>query len=306
MLAVINYLQPFFQLYDPERANELVLLSQQLRPEIPASQYEADALNLTSAGDANAPESILSRAASEKDAETRDALYIQAALRFANQKKFERAFDALGSAHEGARRDEFQTYLRFQYVKYLAEAGELNDAAKVLEKISDPEMRAEGTVAVSTAARKKQDLILARYVLEQTVKLFNDRPGSAPHARAYLWIASAYAVLDPPPAFELMRAAVAAVNNAPSLQDLYPPRKFLTAGGTISEGVNVGGTGADFRPGFRALARADYQRAAQIADSLKNDLYRGLAVVSVATAVLKDKPQTLEASGANDSPPGDG
>lgn len=305
MLTVINYLQPFFQLYDPERANELVMLSQQLRPEIPSAQYEADALNLTSADNPNAPENILSRAASEKNADTRDALYTQAALRFANQKKFERAFDALNSAREGERRTQFETYLRFQYAKYLAETGELNDASKTLEKIADPEMRAEATVIVSNAARKKQDLILARYVLDQTVKLFNDRPGSAPHARAYLWIASAYAVVDPPPAFELMRSAVAAVNNAPTLQELYPPRKFMMAGGTLSEGINMGGTGSDFRPGFRALARTDYTRAAQIADNLKNDLFRGLAIVSVATAVLKEKPQAQAADDANDKPTND-
>ncbi|HEX8162766.1 MAG TPA: hypothetical protein VF538_12915 [Pyrinomonadaceae bacterium] len=291
MLTVINYLQPFFQTYYPERANELVMLSQQLRPEIPSAEYEADALNLTSADNPNAPENILSRAASEKNADTRDALYMQAALRYANLKNFDRAFDALLRARATTKRDEIATALRFQHAKHLAETGELNDAAKALEKIPDPEMRGEATVAVSTAARKKKDMILARYVLDQTVKLLGDRPGSAPHARAYLWIASAYAAVDPQTSFEMMWAAVKAANSAPTLVELYPARKFMVLGGTVREGLSIGGTGSDFRPGFRALARADYARAAQIAEGFKNELFRGLAVVSVAAAVLKEKPK---------------
>jgi hypothetical protein len=291
MLTVINYLQPFFQTYYPERANELVMLSQQLRPEIPSAEYEADALNLTSADNPNAPENILSRAASEKNVDTRDALYMQAALRYANQKNFDRAFESLLRARATTKRDEIMTALRFQHAKHLAETGELNDAAKALEKIPDPEMRGEATVIVSTAARRKKDMILARYVLDQTVKLLSDRPGSAPHARAYLWIASAYAVVDPQISFEMMWAAVKAANSAPTLVELYPARKFLMLGGTVREGLSIGGTGGDFRTGFRALARADYARAAQIAEGFKNELFRGLAVVSVATAVLKEKPK---------------
>ncbi|MCA1640464.1 MAG: hypothetical protein LC785_00460 [Acidobacteria bacterium] len=238
MLFALNYLQPFFQTYYPERANELVMLSQQLRPEIPSAEYEADALNLTSADNPNAPENILSRAASEKNDDTRDALYMQAALRYANLKKFERAFETLLRARVTTKRDDIMTSLRFQHAKYLAETNELNDAAKALEKIPDPEMRAEATVAVATAARRKKDLILARYVLDQTVKLIGDRPGSAPHARAYLWIASAYATVDPPTAFEMMWAAVKAANAAPTLVELFPARRFMVLGGTVREGFS--------------------------------------------------------------------
>jgi hypothetical protein len=302
MLTVINYLQPFFQTYYPERVNELVMLSQQLRPEIPSAEYEADALNLTSADNPNAPENIISRAASEKNPDTRDALYMQAALRYANLKNFDRAFETLLRARVTTKRDDIMTSLRFQHAKHLAETNDLNDAAKALEKIPDPEMRAEATVVVSTAARRKKDLILARYVLDQTVKLLGDRPGSAPHARAYLWIASAYAAVDPPTAFEMMWAAVKAANSAPTLVELYPARKFLMLGGTVREGLSVGGTGGDFRPGFRALARADYTRAAQIAEGFKNELFRGLAVASVATAVLKERPKAQAAEGSDEQP----
>jgi hypothetical protein len=305
MLNALDALQPFFQLYDAEKAGDLVALSQQIRPELPASEYDSGSLHLTSTdGDPNAPENILSRAASEKNDDKRDALYLQAALHYADQHKFERAFAALLSARNTDRRDQFQTFLYFRQAKYLAEAKELNEASKVLEKISDPEMRAEATVIVATAARKAKDAILARYVLTQSIKLFDDRPASAPHARAYLWIASAYATLDPPVAFELMLAAVRAVNAAPSIIDTNPPRKFVGVGGDVREGVFMNGAGVDFRPGFRALARSDYTRAAQIADLFKNDLYHGLAIVSVATAVLREKPKA-QAGDVQDEPQGD-
>ena len=100
----------------------------------------------------------------------------------------------------------------------------------------------------------------------------------------------------------MMWAAVKAANAAPALVELYPARRFMVLGGTVREGLSVGGTGGDFRPGFRALARADYARAAQIADGFKNELFRGLAVVAVATAVLKEKPKAQVNDGAEEKP----
>jgi hypothetical protein len=76
----------------------------------------------------------------------------------------------------------------------------------------------------------------------------------------------------------------------------------MMLGGTVREGLSIGGTGGDFRPGFRVLCRADYTRAAQIADGFKNELFRGLAVVSVATAVLKGKPKAQAAESADEQP----
>ncbi len=301
VLSALDTLQPYFQLYDPERAGELAAFAQQLRPELPASEYDSASQHLASPdADPSAPENILSRAASEKNPDNRDALYLQAALHFANRQNYERAFDALLSARKTERRDQFQTFLYYRYAKRLAETKELNDASKSLEKINDPEMRSEATVVVAGSARRAKDTVLARYVLSQTVKLLEDRPASAPHARSYLWIASEYAVLDPPAGFELMLAAVRAVNAAPTIIAASPPRRMVGVGGNVGEGVFMGGDGADFRPGFRALALADYARAAQIADLFRNDLFRGLSVVSVASAVLKDRPraQTDDADAA--------
>jgi hypothetical protein len=292
MLMSLNYLQPFFQSYHPERLNELAALAQQLRPELPAGQFDADAANLTSSDNPNTPENLVSRAASEKNQNRRDALYLQAALKFAAEKKFDRALEAALSAREGSLREPFLTHVRTQQAMHLAATGELNESAKVVERITDPELRAEATVVLAAAAVKRKDTIIARYALDQTVKSLGNNVGSAPHARAYLWIASAYAAFDPLTGFELMQTAVRSANSAAQLQDLRPERRVLRVDESVREVVMTGGGGAgDFRAGFAALARADFPRAAQVAETFTNPLFRGLAVVAAAEQALREQPQ---------------
>jgi hypothetical protein len=292
MLMSLNYLQPFFQSYHPERLNELAALAQQLRPELPAGQFDADAANLTSSDNPNTPENLVSRAASEKNQNRRDALYLQAALKFASEKKFDRALEAALSAREGSLREPFLTHVRTQQAEHLAATGELNESAKVVERITDPELRAEATVVLAAAAVKKKDAIIARYALDQTVKALGNNVGSAPHARAYLWIASAYAAFDSLTGFELMQTAVRFANSAAQLQDLRPERRILRVDESVREVVMTGGSGAgDFRAGFAALARADFPRAAQVAETFTNPLFRGLAVVAAAEQALREQPQ---------------
>ena len=299
MLMSLSYLQPLFQTYHPERLNELAVLAQQLRPELPAGQFDADAANLTSSDNPNTPENLVSRAASEKNSNTRDTLYLQAALKFAADKKFDRALDAALSAREGSHSEPFLTHVRFQQARHLAATGELNESAKVLERIPDPELRAEATVALAAAAIKLKDTVIARYALDQTVKALGDRPGSAPHARAYLWLASAYATFDTLIAFELMQTAVRLANSAPQLQDLRPERRILHVGESVREAILTGGSGAgDFRAGFRTLARTDFPRAVQVAESFTHQLFRGLAVVAAAERVLQEKTKPAPAAPA--------
>lgn len=297
MLLSLDYLHPFFQTHLPARLNELAVLAQQLRPELPAGQFESDAANLTSSDNPNTPENLVSRAASEKNVNTRDALYLQAALKFAAGKNFDRALEAALSAREGSQREPFLTHIRFQQAQHLAAAGELNESAKVLERIPDPELRAEATVTLATAAVRKKDLIIARYALDQTVKSLGNNVGSAPHARAYLWLASAYAAFDTLTGFELMQTAVRLSNSAPQLQDLRPERRLLRLNEHVREAILVGGGGAgDFRAGFRTLARADFPRTVQLAETFTNQLFRGLAVVSAAAQVLQEKPPARRAA----------
>lgn len=299
MLISLNYLQPHFQTHHPERANELAVLAQQLRPELPAAQFDADAANLTSSDNPNTPENLVSRAASEKNANARDALYIQAALRFAAEKKFDRALDAVLAAREGSLREPFLTHVRFRQARHLAAAGELNESAKVVERIPDPELRAEATVVLASAALRKKDAVVARYALDQTAKALGNHVGSAAHARAYLWIASAYAASDSLTGFELMQTAIRLANSAPQLQELRPERRVLRVGDSVREVVVTGGGGAgDFRAGFGALARADFPRAAQVAETFASRLFRGLAVVAAAEGVLRERPR------ASPPPPG--
>ena len=181
------------------------------------------------------------------------------------------------------------TYVRRALAAHLVSAGELDDAIKTCELIKAPEERAEVTILIAQAARKKKDLILARQVLDQAQKLFAGQAGSVSHARAYLWLASSYSTVDPLTGFEIMSGAVKLANGVPELDDYRAEPRLLSLGGAAPQVLYVGDSKGDFRAGFRPLARADFPRTLSIAESFNNDLLRGIAVIAAATSVLQEK-----------------
>src|SRR5205085_11206311 len=77
--ASLNQLYPFYRIYWPERAGEVLALSQQLVPEVKPEAVAAQELFPTEAS-RNDITGIIGRAEAEKNADNRDALYFQAAI----------------------------------------------------------------------------------------------------------------------------------------------------------------------------------------------------------------------------------
>lgn len=288
----LNQLQTYFHIYWPERAGEVWTLSKQLAADMPASEAATEELFPTEAS-RNDAESILARAGSQKDEENRDALLFQAALTLSRQGEHQRALDVAARARPGERRDTVTNYIRRAMAQQLASAGELSDALRVVEKIETPEERADAALLLVKAAQKKKDAVLAASVLTETQKLLAKETGSAPHARAYLWLASAYSAMDPQAGFEMMAAAVKLANAAPSLDDARSEPRLMQLGGASRYAIQLGDTKGDFRPGFQALARADFTRTIALAEGFENELLRGLSVVAAAASILKEKPQAV-------------
>jgi hypothetical protein len=111
--------------------------------------------------------------------------------------------------------------------------------------------------------------------------------GSVNHARAYLWLASSYSMLDPLTGFEMMSDAVKLANGVAELDDYQTAPRLLSLGGASPQVIYIGDSKGDFRVGFRPLARADFPRTLSIAESFNNELLRGVAVITAATVVLQ-------------------
>ena len=283
VLLALTYHLPLARVYWPELADKMWTLARQVSPDAKPGDERAYQNTFAPEDDVD---SILSRAESEKGAEAKDSLYFQAALLLVKKGEFSRALDVASKAGEGPKRDKFTAYVLRSQAEALIEAGEFNDARKVLGKLDDPEERADAAVRFVSAARKK-DPYLARVVLDDVRKSIEGNVGSAGHARAYLWLASSYSGIDPADGAELMSAAVKFANRAGGLEGLSPEPKLLDFGGVVRQSVTVGETKADFLPGFRALARYDFTRTLQLAEGFDNELLRGMSLVAASGSVLK-------------------
>ncbi len=295
LYLTLNQLQTFYAIYWPEQAGEVRAYGRQLAQEAPPQDRAAEELFPTEAS-RNELEDIPARAGSEKDESNRDALYLQAALTLSRKGEHERALDTAEGARTGERREAVLTHIRRAQIQSLVSKGELYAAAAAAEKMESPEERADVTVTLVGAARRKGDLGLARDVLQGAQKLLAGGVGSESQARAYLWLASSYSSIDTPAGFELMAAAVKAANGVKSLEEIRSEPRYLQPGGAARLAVQVCDNKGDFRPGVRLLARSDFPRTIALAESFESELLRGLSVVTAAASVLKPRPEALAGS----------
>jgi len=306
LTMTINTLVPLARRYSAETGDKLWNLGRQVAQDSSGRDKKADELYQSGGGgallDRNDADSVLARAERETNEEERDALYFLAAITLWQQGEIDRALSAAGRARPTEKRDSVTDLIRSSQARDLVTKGELADALKVMERIGDVEARADVTVAFATAARRKGQAELAKGAILEMQKLLDKEKGSARHARTSLWLASAYAQLDPAAGFELMGAAVKLSNTVRAFEETKPEQRHVILGGYVREAFLVGDAKADFRTGFRTLARQDLQRTIELAEGFESEIFRGLALVSAADAALKKSQDAGKKATAADAP----
>ncbi|HEX7771631.1 MAG TPA: hypothetical protein VF435_04370 [Pyrinomonadaceae bacterium] len=285
LMTTSRLLYPFYKLYWPEKSNELEGLIRELagassdvpREELLPREPTADTI-----------EEKINRALETKNEEERDGLYLEAALMLAKEGKYVRAREIAGRADNLDKRAVVVTFINRQEAEALIKEGELLRASRVIERIEDPEIRVEAVVSFAKTGRKK-DPDLTRTVLDDTRKTLEKEVGSAAHSRAYLWLASSYAVFDPVLSFELMNSAVKFANKAKDFTALSSEMKLIHLSSKSEIAIAIGTSKGDFLPGFKLLGRKDFWQAVSIAEQFESQLLRGLSIVAIAGPILATK-----------------
>ena len=285
LMVTSRHLYPFYKLYWPEKSNELERLIRELagmssdvpREELLPREPTADTI-----------EEKIARASEAKNEEDRDALYLEAALMLAKDGKYVRAREIASRAESLDKRTVVLTYINRQEAEELIKRGELLSASRVIERIEDPEVRVEAVVSFAKSGRKKEP-DLTRTVLEDIRKTLEKDTGSAAHSRAYLWLASSYAVFDPVISFELMNSAVKFANKSKDFNAAGPEMRLVYLSRKSGKVIPVGTAKGDFFPGFKLLGRNDFWQAVSIAEQFESQLLRGLSIVAIAESILTQK-----------------
>jgi hypothetical protein len=285
LMATSRLLYPFYKLYWPEKSNELEAL---IREVAGASSDGSREELLPREPTADTIEEKIARASETKNEEERDGLYLEAALMLAKDGKYVRAREIAGRADNLDKRAVVLTYINRQEAEELIKQGELVRASRIIERIEDPEIKVEAVVSFAKTGRKKEP-DLTRTVLEDTRKTLEKDVGSAAHSRAYLWLASSYAVFDPVLSFELMNSAVKFANKAKDFTALSSEMRLVHLSRKSDIAIPIGTSKGDFLPGFKLLGGKDFWQAVSIAEQFESQLLRGLSIVAIAEPILATK-----------------
>jgi hypothetical protein len=285
LMATSRLLYPFYKLYWPEKSNELEAL---IREVAGASSDGSREELLPREPTADTIEEKIARASETKNEEERDGLYLEAALMLAKDGKYVRAREIAGRADNLDKRAVVLTYINRQEAEELIKQGELLRASRIIERIEDPEIKVEAVVSFAKTGRKKEP-DLTRTVLEDTRKTLEKDVGSAAHSRAYLWLASSYAVFDPVLSFELMNSAVKFANKAKDFTALSSEMRLVHLSRKSDIAIPIGTSKGDFLPGFKLLGGKDFWQAVSIAEQFESQLLRGLSIVAIAEPILATK-----------------
>jgi hypothetical protein len=285
LMMTSRHLYPFYKTYWPEKSNEVEALIRQVAGTSSDVREEELVPRETTA---DTIEEKIARASESKNEEERDGLYFEAALMLAKDGKYVRAREIASRADNLEKRAVVLTYINRQEAEELIKRGELFNASRVIERIEDPELRVEAIVSFTKSGRKKEP-DLTRNLLEDTRKLLEKDAGSVVRSRAYLWLASSYAVFDPALSFELMTSAVKFANKAKGFDATEPETKLIYLSRKSGKVIPVGTAKVDFSPGFRLLGRSDFWQAVSIADQFESQLLRGLSIVAIAEPLLATK-----------------
>ena len=280
-----RHLYPFYRTYWPEKSNEVEALIRRVAGT--SSDVPEEGL-VPREPTADTIEEKIARASESKNEEERDGLYFEAALMLAKDGKYVRAREIASRADNLEKRAIVLTYINRQEAEDLIKRGELFSASRVIDRIEDPELRVEAIVSFAKSGRKKEP-DLTRNLLEDTRKLLEKDAGSVVRSRAYLWLASSYAVFDPVLSFELMTSAVKFANKTKGFDATGPETKLIYLSRKSGKVIHVGTAKVDFFPGFRLLGRSDFWQAVSIADQFESQLLRGLSIVAIAEPILATK-----------------
>jgi hypothetical protein len=295
--VVATRMLPLFERYAPDRAPALRARQTQLAQDTPERMRRPDNELLTRGITPEDPnrdrvQEMLDRVERAKDANERDVLYFEAAMRALDSDPA-RARELANKIEDPDTRKQLFAHMAYQLVEDAVQAKKADDVLRAAR--ADELTRVQRVWGLTEAARlltKEQPGRAVEALDEAAAEARKLDDGTADRVRGLLAVATQLAELDRARTWELMHEVVRAANALPD---------FSGEGGEITSRVEFKGGGAmtqnsnvdsfDLTGVFAALARDDFDRAAALARTLKAEAPRSVATLAVARSVLVKKQE---------------
>jgi hypothetical protein len=282
-------LLPFFVKYQPERApvfRSLLGVIAQRAAQNPAIDVVNNIYQPSGMDD------LLKQAGAAQDPLQKDLLYFRAVMMATGEDNFDRALSIAEQVKDGDFRDGLGSLIRFQASTSLSRKGETDAALRYAEGTSDLRQRAYLLAKVARALFDKKDTARAAEVLAEARQSIAKADEGAEKAQAWLLIAEGETRLDPMRGFEGMEATVKAFNEiVPESSDTakQSPAPAFSLSSMLATFFKL--EQPDFTPSFALLGRADFNRAVQLAQTLKKNNLSVLAQLAACRSVLFNRQE---------------
>jgi len=191
----------------------------------------------------------------------------------------------------GAERDQMLARVDQMAIANAIKRNKIDDAKEIIQRLSSREARA-GAFAELAAA-----IVMAQgdRKLALELKLIDSPPANQKQIDALMQVAGAYALVEPPRAFELINPLIVQANEmiaAAALLDKFGSGQGLFKRGEMLLQLSFSAANGPYVQHLRkltSLARADFERTKTTVDGFQRDEIRLLARLLIAQSVLSDR-----------------
>jgi hypothetical protein len=299
---VIARLLPLFEQYLPAATPALRAQLTALTPDIPKDLLDNNDRWLTEGlkpADATRRDDLqdtLDRLNNAKTDEERDDLYTGAAM-LAASRRDPRARDYAANVKDTDAREQLLPYVDYTFVTAAVEKKDVPEILRIARNGAMTHLQNVWALTEASRLSLKENRPLASDLLEealQEVRRVGESDADRP--RALLAVITPLYELDPSRVWSLLPDLVKAVNAASDFtgEDGRLVVKFRTKRRSSIHSSSV--DRFNLQPLFQLLARADMNRAVEIAKSFTNESPRASATLAVASAVLSDAATKADAT----------
>jgi|GEM_PF-1840118 len=234
---------------------------------------------------------LLDRAQQTVDLAQRDDLYQQAAFEADRNGDPKRAIGITDQISDTEYRRKVRSWISFNAATRAMNEKRFDDARRFALDVDATDERAYLFFQIAGAALKEKDRARAVELLDEATQRANAADNTPEKLRALVGIANLFASFDPPRGFEVAADAVRAANKIPnySLDQPQLVRSLAQRSGHGSHVSNSNVEGFDLGKTLQLLARADFDRALLLAQSLESKPLKLSAVIAVASSVFEKK-----------------
>ena len=288
-IAPLDYLSvqqilPLFQQYQPEKAALINGRLQQLGGNL-SSEQRSQMDNLSSFfNGGNNVSDLVSKADRETNPQQKDMLYLTAASQAMAKGDFDEAISLLDKIKMEEMKSSLGSVIRMQAATKALEKGEVDTAYRYAKDVPDLSLRADVFGNMAQKLVEKRDLARAAEMLDDAEKSLSKANQTPQKASALLSLTAAAAKIDASHGFNILKTAVETINRTD-----FDPASFgeldmlrSAANGSLMSGM----VAFKFDSSFAPLARADYQRALLLAQTIEKKELSVPAQVSVCRGAL--------------------